>query len=137
MPVRRVLVADDMTAVLSEVSMLLQDSFEIVDMVPDGRTALERTLALKPDIAVLDISMPGLSGIEVARELKRQHTTAKIVFLTVHDDPDIVKTCLEAGGLGYVRKVLIEQDLILALNEALEGRVFVSSLGPEHRPVSR
>jgi len=122
----RVLVADDLTAVLNEVAALLGNPFEIVDMVSDGRAALEETLKLEPDLVVLDISMPEMSGIEVARELKRQHSKAKIVFLTVHQDADILATCLAAGGLGYVLKILMDADLIPAMNEALAGRVFVS-----------
>jgi DNA-binding NarL/FixJ family response regulator len=123
---RRVLLADDLTAILSAVANLLQESFEIVEMVSDGRTALEVALALQPDVVILDISMPGMSGIEVARELKRRGSTSKIVFLTVHEDADILATCRAAGGLGYVAKVLMETDLIPAMNEALAGREFVS-----------
>ena len=123
---KRVLLADDLTSVLSAVTKLLQGSFEIVGMVSDGQAALDGVLALKPDLVVLDISMPGMSGIEVARELKKRGSTAKIVFLTVHEDTDILATCLAAGGLGYVVKVLMETDLIPAMNEALAGREFIS-----------
>src|SRR5208283_3963270 len=123
---RRVLVADDLASVLREVVKLLDKGFEIVGMVSDGQTALDTILALEPDLAVLDISMPGMSGIEVARELKKRGSTTKIVFLTVHEDPDILATCLAAGGLGYVVKVLMDTDLIPAMNEALADRVFVS-----------
>ena len=101
-------------------------SFDIVGKACDGTTALEAILTLDPDVAVLDISMPGMSGIEVARELRSRGTKAKIVFLTVHEDPDILATCIAAGGLGYVVKVLMETDLIPAMNEALAGREFVS-----------
>jgi DNA-binding NarL/FixJ family response regulator len=123
----RVLVADDLTPVLSEVSKLLEKSFEIVGMVSDGKSALEAALALKPDLVVLDISMPGWSGIEVARELKKRGNKAKIVFLTVHEDADILAACLSAGALGYVAKVLMYTDLIPAMREALAGRVFISA----------
>jgi len=123
---RRVLLADDLTPVLSTVANLLKKSFDVVGMVTDGQTALDSTLALKPDLVVLDISMPGMSGIEVARELRRRECKSKIVFLTVHQDSDILATCLAAGGLGYVVKVLMATDLIPALNEALADRVFVS-----------
>ena len=123
---KRVLLADDLTSVLSAVAKLLQESFEVVAMVSDGRIALDSTLALQPDLVILDISMPGLSGIEVARELRRRECRAKIVFLTVHQDSDILATCLAAGGLGYVLKVLMDADLIPAINEVLAGRVFVS-----------
>jgi DNA-binding NarL/FixJ family response regulator len=123
---KRVLLADDLTLVLAAVAKLLKKSFDVVAMVTDGKTALDSTLALKPDLVVLDISMPGMSGIEVARELRRRESESKIVFLTVHQDSDILATCLAAGGLGYVVKVLMDTDLIPAMNEALAGRVFVS-----------
>lgn len=122
----RVLLADDLLPVLNAVAQLVEKSFEIVGMVSDGRTALQATLALQPDLVVLDISMPGMSGIEVARELRRAHNKAKVVFLTVHEDADILATCQEAGGLGYVVKVLMETDLIPAMKDALHGREFVS-----------
>jgi DNA-binding NarL/FixJ family response regulator len=96
----RVLVADDLSSVLSAVAALLSESFDLVGTVSDGRTALETTLDLKPDVVILDISMPEMNGIEVARELRKQHSKAKIVFLTVHEDSDILATCLAAGGLG-------------------------------------
>lgn len=125
---KRVIVADDLPTVLTAVSALLCDSFDVVSSVPDGKAALEQTLKLQPDLLVLDISMPFMSGIEVARELKRRGNKTKIVFLTVHEDTDILATCLSAGGLAYVLKVLMDTDLIPAINEALEGRVFVSLL---------
>jgi DNA-binding NarL/FixJ family response regulator len=122
----RVLLADDLAQVLSAVTALLNDQFEIVAKVMDGRSALDETIALAPDLVVLDISMPGLSGIEVARELKKRGSKARIVFLTVHQDSDILATCFAAGGLGYVAKVLMQTDLIPAMNEAMADRPFVS-----------
>jgi DNA-binding NarL/FixJ family response regulator len=122
----RVLVADDLTPVLTAIGKLLENSFVVVGMVSDGQTALDAALGLQPDLVLLDISMPGMSGIEVARELKKRGSKARIVFLTVHDDPDIVATCLAAGGIGYVQKVNMDTDLVPAMNDALEGRIFVS-----------
>ena len=122
---KRVLVVDDLTPV---VIALLCESFDVVGVVSDGQAALESTLKLSPDLIVLAISMPGMSGIEVAQELKRHGNNAKIVFLTVHEDSDILAIALAAGGLGYVAKVLMDTDLIPAINEALAGRVFVSRL---------
>lgn len=128
---KRVVLADDLTPVLSAVAKLLDGCFEIVGTVSDGVSALEAILTLDPDLAVLDISMPGMSGIEVARELKKRGSSTKIVFLTVHEDSDILATCLAAGGLGYVVKVLMETDLIPAINEAMAGREFVSHFPSE------
>ena len=102
---KRVLVVDDLTPV---VTARLRESFDVVDMVSDGRAALESTLKLLPDLIVLAVSMPGMSGIAVAQELKRRGNNAKIVFLTVHEDSDILARALAAGGQGYVAKVLME-----------------------------
>ena len=110
---------------------MLSPSFDVVDRVSDGRAALEATLKLKPDLVVLDISMPLMSGIEVAEELQWQGSKAKVVFLTVHEDYDILKTCRAAGGLGYVIKVLMDTDLVSAINEALAGHIFTSRFPSE------
>lgn len=126
MTLKRVLVADDLTPVLGAVAELLRGTFEVVGTVSDGRAALEAVLALDPDLAVLDISMPCMSGIDVARELLRRGSKSRIVFLTVHEDTDILETCLSAGGLGYVVKVYMDTDLIPAMKEALAGHVFIS-----------
>jgi two-component system invasion response regulator UvrY len=126
MRLNRVILADDVAQVLSAVATLLKENFEIVAMVTDGQAAFDATLALAPDIVVMDISMPGLSGIDVARELKKRGNKAKIVFLTAHEDADILATCLAAGGLGYVAKVLMETDLVAAMHDALADRPFVS-----------
>jgi two-component system response regulator NreC len=128
---KRVLVADDLTPVLDAVAALLRDAFDIVGMVSDGRTALEAILKLEPDLVVLDLSMPDMTGIEVARELKSRANKTRIVFLTVHEDSDIIATCLSAGALGYVSKGLMDSDLIPAMNEALADRVFVSRLSSQ------
>lgn len=129
----RVVLADDRAPVLMEVAALLKESFDVVGVASDGRAALETTLRMKPDLVVLDISMPGLSGIEVAKELKRQANETKIVFLTVHEDRTILEACQSAGGLGYVIKVLMETDLIPAIKEALAGRMFASRFPSELR----
>ncbi|MGA7915433.1 MAG: response regulator transcription factor [Candidatus Acidiferrales bacterium] len=123
---KRVLVADDLAPVLATVGALLRESFDVVEMVSDGRAALEATLRLEPDLLVLDISMPLMSGIEVAEELKKQGNKAKVIFLTVHEDYDILKTCRAVGGLGYVIKLLMDTDLVSAMNEALDGHAFTS-----------
>jgi DNA-binding NarL/FixJ family response regulator len=132
---KRVLVADDLAPVLCTVTELLRGSFDVVETVSDGRAALEATLKLAPDLVVLDISMPVMSGIEVAEELKRQGSKARVVFLTVHEDQDILNTCRAAGGLGYVIKVLMDTDLVPAMNEALAGHIFTSSF-PSERELS-
>jgi DNA-binding NarL/FixJ family response regulator len=133
----RVVVAEDLPPVLTTVVALLRESFDVVDSVTDGRAALAATLKLEPDLVVLDISMPLMSGIEVAQELKKLGSKAKIVFLTVHEDTDILKTCHAAGGLGYVVKLLMDTDLVPAMNEALAGKTFTSRFPSEENIFTR
>lgn len=120
------MVADDHAHVLTAVNALLGASYDVVALVADGRAALEQTLRLKPDLVVLDVSMPAMNGIEIANELKRRASATKIVFLTVHEEPDVLANCFAAGALGYVVKMSMDKDLIPAIEEALAGRVFVS-----------
>jgi DNA-binding NarL/FixJ family response regulator len=125
-PLIRVLVADDFAPVLSAVGALLRGSFDVVRLVSDGHAALEGILKLAPDLAVLDISMPGMNGIEVARELQGRANKTRIVFLTSVEDSVVVNSCMEAGGLGYVLKISMDADLLPAMQDALAGRTFVS-----------
>jgi CheY-like chemotaxis protein len=127
----RVIVADDHADLRSLVVELLRDSFDVVAVASDGLAALDAILRLEPDLAVLDISMPGMNGFEVARELRKQNQGPKIVFLTVNMGADFVEACLAAGGQGFVSKMLMSRDLIPAMNEVLAGRVFVSCLSSQ------
>ncbi len=128
----RVLLADDHEAFLAVEVRLLEPEFEIVTTAHDGREALEEAARLGPDALILDVSMPGLGGIEAARQLQASGSLAKVVFLTVHGDPDYVRAGLAAGAMGYVIKSRLASDLIPALREALAGRTFVSpSIGTE------
>ena len=122
----RVLLADDHKNFLAAATRLLQPEFEVIKTVGDGQALLEEAASLEPDIVVLDISMPVLNGIEAARQLRAAGSRAKIVFLTVHRDPDYVRAALAVGALGYVTKCQLATDLLLALREAQAGRSFIS-----------
>ena len=122
----RVLLADDHEAMLERVARLLKTECDVVGTATDGQQALEAARDLKPDVLVLDISMPVLSGIETAHQLKKTGVEARIVFLTVHDDPDFAREAVEAGALGYVIKPRIASDLVAAIREAYAGRLFLS-----------
>lgn len=124
----RILLADDHDVMRARVKRHLEREFEVVDAVEDGRALLETAARLKPDVCLLDISLPILNGIETANRLKQSGSTAKIVFLTIHEDPDFVQAALETGALGYVVKRRMVSDLRPAIKEALAGRIFVSSL---------
>ncbi len=126
----RVLLADDHEAMLDRVTDLLADDCDVIGTAIDGRQALEAAMELKPDVLVLDISMPVMNGIETARSLKELGAKTRIVFLTVHYDPDYAREALETGALGYVIKPRIASDLVAAINEVHAGRSFVSPLSP-------
>jgi DNA-binding NarL/FixJ family response regulator len=123
--------ADDHEDFLALETRLLEPEFEVIQTVGDGRALLREAAQLKPDILILDISMPVLSGIEAAGHLQAAGSRAKIVFLTVHDDPDYVRAAFDVGALGYVLKSRLASDLLLALRDASAGRSFVSpSISP-------
>lgn len=122
----RVLLADDHLPVLDRVASLLKPHFEVVGAVHDGRTLVSEAQRLQPDVIVLDITMPGLSGIEAAHELKEAGSMAKLVFLTIHQEAAFVRGCFAEGGLGYVTKSRLVTDLIPAIREALCEHHFVS-----------
>ena len=123
----RVLLADDHPLLLNAVVSLLEPTFEVVGRVGDGKSLFESAMKLQPDVIVSDISMPILNGIEAAKKLKVSSCRSKIVFLTVHSDPDFVHACLATGALGYVVKSRMATDLVPAIREALAERIFISS----------
>ena len=129
----RVLLADDHEAMLDRVARLLATECNVVGTATDGQQALDAARELKPDVLVLDISMPVMNGIETAHRLKEAGAETRIVFLTVHDDPDFAREALEAGALGYVIKPRIASDLAIAINEVYAGRSFVSPLSPPQK----
>lgn len=122
----RLLLADDHAAMLAQVVKRLTGTFEIVGSVTNGLDLLQAAARLNPEVVVLDITMPGMDGIEVARQLKRAGCRAKLVFLTVHNDPDYVHAAFQAGGTAYVVKSRLASDLVTAIRETLAGRSFVS-----------
>jgi DNA-binding NarL/FixJ family response regulator len=125
--------ADDHEAMLDRVARLLATEYDVVGTATDGQQALEAAQDLKPDVLVLDISMPVMNGMETAHRLKEAGAETRIVFLTVHDDPDFATEALEAGALGYVIKPRIASDLKIAINEVYAGRSFVSPLSPPQK----
>ncbi len=105
---------------------MLESEFDIIGTVTNGQALLDEAAVLDPDIVILDITMPGHPGIGAARRLRETGSHAKIVFVTVHEDPDFIREALATGALGYVVKPRLASDLLAAMREALEGRSFVS-----------
>jgi DNA-binding NarL/FixJ family response regulator len=122
----RVLLVDDNEAMLSRAAAVLRSSCTIVGTARDGRTAIAAAAELSPDIIVLDISMPGMTGLEVASTLRAGGSTAAVIFLTVHEEDEFLTVARESGGLGYVVKPRLSTDLVEAVREARAGRSFIS-----------
>ena len=122
----RILLADDHPQLVQKVTQLLHPEYEVLGAVRDGQALIAAAEKLKPDVLVLDVTMPILDGIEAAKELKARGCESKIVFLTVHSDPDYLRACLAAGGLGYVVKSRMSSDLPQAVDHALAERIFIS-----------
>lgn len=121
----RILLADDNSMVLERVLSLLEN-FQVVGIVKNGRDLVTEALRLKPEVIVTDISMPLMTGIEAARELREAGLTCKLVFVTVHEEPAFLHACFAEGALGYVTKSRLGMDLVSAINEALSGHRFIS-----------
>jgi DNA-binding NarL/FixJ family response regulator len=123
---RRVLLVDDHPAILVQIAQFIRGEFEVIELLPNG-AQLEATMGrLHPDLIVLDITLPGLSGIELARRLRAAGFRMPIVFLTVHADADYAREAFGAGGLGYVVKPRFATDMLPALRAALAGQRFIS-----------
>ena len=118
----RILVADDHDEMRKTIVRLLKEQFEVLAAVADGPAFLDAVDRLKPDLCIVDISMPTMSGIEVAQRIKATNAHTKIVFLTLHDDSDFRAAALAAGADGYVTKARMGGDLLPAINAALAGR---------------
>lgn len=120
----RILVADDHEEVRNTIVRLLKRQFEVLAAVGDGPAFLEAVDRLKPDLCVLDISMPDMSGIEIAQRIKQSDSQIRIVFLTLHDDFDFRAAAFATGAEGYVTKARMGGDLLFAVKEVLAGRRF-------------
>jgi DNA-binding NarL/FixJ family response regulator len=124
----RIVVADDHNLLLDALQKLLADDFDVVATVSDGRTLVRESARLKPDVAVVDLAMPGLNGLEAARQLKREAPNTRIVFLTMNEDPDLAAEAFRAGASAYVLKRSAGAELVTAIREALQSRSYVTPL---------
>jgi DNA-binding NarL/FixJ family response regulator len=122
----RVFLVDDNGAILSDLQDELGDKFEIAGTAQNGEEALQAVQRLNPDVLVLDITMPGLNGLQVASRVHGNHPRTRILFLTIHEEPEYVAAAFNAGALGYVSKRRLASDLAPAIREVFEGRTFLS-----------
>jgi DNA-binding NarL/FixJ family response regulator len=124
----RLLMADDHTLVLEGIRKLLENEFELVGTVEDGRALLLAAMHLQPDVILLDISMPLLNGIEACRQLVKSMPNVRIIFLSMHADVVYVEESLRAGGAGYLLKRSAASELVAAIHAVMRGRIYVTPL---------
>ena len=124
----RILIADDHSVVRSGLRALLQGTrgFSVVAEAPDGEEAVRRAAHCKPDVAILDISMPKLNGVEAARLIKRDNPSTRVLVLTIHESEEYVYQVVRAGADGYVLKNADRKELCAAVRAVMDGGRFFS-----------
>jgi DNA-binding NarL/FixJ family response regulator len=127
----RVLLADDHALLLGAFEKLLSGECEIVGQVSDGRALVEAAERLKPDVIVLDVSMPLLNGLDAGRQIKQKMRGVKLVFVTMNEDADLAAEAFRAGASAYVLKRSTPSELLTAIREVMQGRSYVTPLVTE------
>jgi DNA-binding NarL/FixJ family response regulator len=122
----RVILADDHTLLVEAFRKLLEATCEIVATVADGHALLDVASRLKPDVVVLDISMPLLNGLEAGRQVKERVAGTKLIFLTMNEDPDLAIEAIRMGASGYLLKKSAAAELFEAIEAALRGKWYVT-----------
>jgi two-component system NarL family sensor kinase len=127
---RRILIADDHEVMRRGVRGLIESHNEwaVCGEAVEGKEAVKKSRELKPDLVILDINMPGLTGLAAAQQIRRENPAAKILFFSVHESPQTVREVLNVGGQGYVAKSRAGHDLVDAVRNVLDGKTFFPTL---------
>lgn len=124
----RVLIADDHKLVAEACKGLLEPEFEVVGMVSDGRALLQAVAELRPDVVILDISMPQLNGLDAGEQIKQKHRATKLIYLTMMLGPDVAAEAFRRGASGYVLKHCNAEELVVAVRRVLRGESYLSPI---------
>jgi len=130
----RVLVVDDHAFIRRGVQSILHafPEWELCGEADNGADAVRLSEALKPEVIIMDISMPGLNGIEATRTIHKNHPETKVILLTLHDNNELVRSAFRAGARGYLLKVDAEKELVQALREIVREGAYISpKIDPE------
>jgi DNA-binding NarL/FixJ family response regulator len=122
----RVLLVDDNGEMLTDLRDELSAEFEIAGTADNGEEAIREVMRLDPDVIVLDLTIPLMNGLQVASSLRDMHRRTKILFLTIHEEPEYISAAFSVGACGYVTKRRLASDLALAIREVSVGRNFLS-----------
>ena len=123
----RVMIADDHAILRSGLKLLVnsQPDMEVVSEASDGQQALERVRETKPDVALMDLTMPRVGGMEASQKILRDSPSTRVVVLTIHDDPAYLRSVLTTGAAGYVLKRSVDADLLSAIRAVHKGGTFI------------
>lgn len=122
----RILIADDHAMICAGFRKLLEPEYEVVGSVGDGHALLKTAADLRPDLVLVDVGMPLLNGLDAGRELKRLLPQVKLIFLTMNPDPDVASEALRIGASAYLLKSSQQEELLLAVRQALRGVSYVT-----------
>jgi DNA-binding NarL/FixJ family response regulator len=122
----RVILADDHTLLLEAFRTILEPAFEVVGTVGDGQALVDAACLLKPDLAVIDIVMPRLNGLDAAQRLKQMLPSVRFIFLTMNEDPEIAMEAIRRGASAYLLKTCAASELIRSIHTALKGGRYVT-----------
>lgn len=124
----RILLADDHRMLREAFAELLESHYDVVGQAANGRDLIDLAKDLSPQVIILDIAMPLLNGLDAARRLKQLLPEAKLIFLTVSEDPDLAVEAFRVGASGFLLKNSAASELLQAIEEALSGRSYVTPL---------
>ena len=127
MPRHTVLLADDHAIVTDGLAALLRSQgFDVVGAVADGQQLIDAAKRLRPDVIVTDLSMPGLSGLDVLARLKAEQVDSRIILLTMHHDANLAAIAMRGGASGYLLKESAGEELVAAIGQVLQGRIYLT-----------
>lgn len=126
MSLPKVILADDHTLVAEGLRQLISPHFDVVAIVADGHALMNFASAVKPDVAVVDVAMPLLNGLEAGRQLKERMPSVKLIFLTMNEDPELAVEAMKAGASAFVLKKSAASELLQAIHAALRGKTYVT-----------
>ncbi len=121
-----VLIADDHTLIVEAFRKLLEAEYEVVGTVSNGRELLEVATTTRPDVVIVDVGMPLLNGLAAGQQLKKMMPTAKLVYVTMNEDPGVAATALDQGASAYLLKSSAAAELLKGIHDVLRGRTYVT-----------
>jgi len=127
-PAARLLIADDHRLLADACKTLLEPEFRVIDVVTDGRTLVKSALTHRPDVIILDISMPQLNGLDAGEQIKQKLPAVKLVFMTMNAAADVAAEAFRRGASGYVLKHSAAEELVVAIRKVVQGESYLSPL---------